>query len=218
MLNMQSVYIETLNERPSHSRLETIKRFAQVVPGALAVTLTLILAMEYLIQVEPIDVPEQKIYAVPNPVMVEPPEIETRRERPTPPEPVEEIPDVPDLAVVVDVKNEQGPQNYAPRKRPITPALNSYSSNTPIATVLVQPDYPARALSKGLEGYVDVRFDVSPMGTTYNIVVTHAQPKNIFNKAAVKAVKNWKFQPVRIQGEAKSYSGMEQRITFQMES
>lgn len=39
----------------------------------------------------------------------------------------------------------------------------------PIAQYLVQPRYPARAATKGVEGYVDVKFDISKIGTTQNI-------------------------------------------------
>ena len=47
--------------------------------------------------------------------------------------------------------------------------MKGFSANTPIPTVMVQPTYPRRAANKGIEGFVDVQFDVTEMGTAENI-------------------------------------------------
>ena len=202
----------------NESFIDSSKRFIQVIPAALAITLILVLGMERLIATAPVDIIDLPIYRLPDPVaeIREPVPVEIKRvEKPTPPE---LAPELPNTHLVTENNIDFGPKDFRTHEPTIKPVFGGYSSDSPIATVLVQPEYPARALAKGIEGYVDVRFDVTPAGTTQNITVIGAEPQNIFDKAAIKAVKNWKFQPVVIQGEAKPYSGMEQRITFQMQS
>lgn len=87
----------------------------------------------------------------------------------------------------------------------------------PIAQYLVQPRYPSRAATRGIEGYVDVKFDISQIGTTENISVLAASPSGYFEKSAVEAVKRWRYQPQVEEGQAQKFIGMTKRIRFQME-
>jgi len=59
----------------------------------------------------------------------------------------------------------------------------------------VAPTYPQDALSKGLEGWVDVSFGVSGSGEVIDARVDDAQPRRQFDRAALVAVKQWKYQP-----------------------
>ncbi len=90
-------------------------------------------------------------------------------------------------------------------------------SGMPVPQFLVSPAYPRRAISLGIEGYVDVRFDITEIGTTENVQVMLAVPENIFDRAAVSAVQRWRYQPRMVEGHAKRYPGMTRRIVFKME-
>ena len=59
----------------------------------------------------------------------------------------------------------------------------------------INPDYPPRALSRGLEGWVQVQFTITATGTVANAVVVNAEPKNIFDDAALKAIARWRYNP-----------------------
>lgn len=59
----------------------------------------------------------------------------------------------------------------------------------------VAPEYPARALERGVEGWVDVEFTVSSDGATRDITVADASHENYFRREAVEAVEKWKFEP-----------------------
>lgn len=99
-----------------------------------------------------------------------------------------------------------------------THAINAgFGANLPIAQFLVQPRYPANALRKGLEGFVDVQFDVTEIGTTDNITVLGAQPQGVFEKAAVAAVARWKYQPKKIDDKPVRFEGLSNRIRFEMQ-
>ena len=58
-----------------------------------------------------------------------------------------------------------------------------------------KPVYPARALERGIEGWVDIEFTVEPDGSTSHVTVAGASHDTFFRKEAVTAVEQWKFEP-----------------------
>jgi len=58
----------------------------------------------------------------------------------------------------------------------------------------VNPEYPRRAVRSGREGYVIVEYNVTPQGEVVNPVVIESSPKNLFERAALKAVKQWHYK------------------------
>lgn len=82
-----------------------------------------------------------------------------------------------------------------------------------IELVNVTPIYPTRMLALGIEGYVDVRFDVNAMGRAENVEVTYATHRG-FEKAAIKGVERIRYQPRTIDGNAVPVRGIEKRFSF----
>ena len=66
----------------------------------------------------------------------------------------------------------------------------------------VSANYPLDARRNGIEGWVDVEFTITPSGDTANLLVREADPREVFEKAALDAVKHWKFEPIMKNGEA----------------
>jgi len=60
--------------------------------------------------------------------------------------------------------------------------------------------YPREAERNGIEGWVDIDFTIAPDGSTRDLVVRGAQPKEIFDKAALDALRKWRFEPVQRNG------------------
>lgn len=83
--------------------------------------------------------------------------------------------------------------------------------------VKVAPAYPSNAAMKGIEGYVDVLFDVTEMGTTTNIRVVGFSPSTIFNKSVIKSIKGWKYKPNVVDGVAVKTFDIKERIRFNLE-
>lgn len=83
--------------------------------------------------------------------------------------------------------------------------------------VKVQPIYPQRALSRGIEGYVIVQFTVTKQGTTKNIHVVEAKPTGIFDRAAMQAAAKFKYKPRVIDGQPIEVPGVKNIIRFQLE-
>ncbi len=82
--------------------------------------------------------------------------------------------------------------------------------------VRVAPVYPARALSRGLEGYVDMMFTVTTTGTVKDPVVMFST-SSLFERAAIRAVLKFKYKPRVVDGVPVEVPGVKTRISFQIE-
>lgn len=83
--------------------------------------------------------------------------------------------------------------------------------------VKVAPSYPRRAQSRGIEGYVIVEFTVSKLGTVKEPFVVKAEPEGLFDRAAIDAVLKFKYKPRVVNGEPAAVSGVQNRITFELD-
>jgi protein TonB len=86
-----------------------------------------------------------------------------------------------------------------------------------IPFIKVPPQYPQAALSKGVEGYVDVMFDVTELGTTDNIRIIAYEPSSVFNRSVIKAITNWKFKPNVVDGAPVRTQDVRDRVRFNLE-
>ena len=75
-------------------------------------------------------------------------------------------------------------------------------STNVIPLVRIPPRYPMRAANRGIEGWVKIEFTITEQGTVKDAVVVDAQPGKTFNRAALQAIKRWKFKAKIIGGEA----------------
>ena len=82
--------------------------------------------------------------------------------------------------------------------------------------VRVAPVYPARALSRGLEGFVDLSFTVTTTGTVKDPIVIQST-SSLFERAAIRAVLKFKYKPRVVDGIPVDVPGVKTRITFQLE-
>lgn len=84
--------------------------------------------------------------------------------------------------------------------------------------VLTRPpvQYPWRAQQAGVEGQVRVRLLVDKQGHVKQVAILEAKPEGYFEKAVRQGVKQWRFQPGRIDG-AKVKSWVETTIRFQLQ-
>jgi protein TonB len=87
-----------------------------------------------------------------------------------------------------------------------------------IPLVRINPDYPPRALSRGIEGWVKVQFTITPTGTVKDPKVVDAMPKEMFDDAALKAIARWRYNPRVEGGVAVERVGVQTIIRFQLEN
>jgi TonB family protein len=62
------------------------------------------------------------------------------------------------------------------------------------------PEFPSKALSQRLSGSVTVEYTVDTNGEPRDVRVVEATPPGVFDKAAIAAVKRWKYDPVLANG------------------
>jgi protein TonB len=85
-----------------------------------------------------------------------------------------------------------------------------------VPLVRVEPQYPIGAKQKGIEGWVELMYTITKLGTVTDIIVTAANAGTIFNRSAIQAVSRWKYNPKIENGVAVERPGVRQRIKFQL--
>lgn len=65
----------------------------------------------------------------------------------------------------------------------------------------VPPEYPRRARRRGYEGRVVIRAIVTPMGTVDSTEIVQSSGRDILDRAVIRAVKRWRFQPATRDGK-----------------
>ena len=85
-----------------------------------------------------------------------------------------------------------------------------------VPLVRVNPQYPARAMQRGIEGWVHLAFTITPAGTTKDIAVVEAEPANVFEDAAIAAVRKYKYKPKVENGQPIERSGVEVMLAFKL--
>lgn len=145
----------------------------------------------------------------------EPPE--ARRHPPVkPPEP-DEAPPPPPPAVFDDGTVAFNESFTAPSSDPPTgPRGLAMSDGDALPVVKVTPIYPARAAERGIEGHVLVEFTIDKLGRVVDIAVVHADPRGVFDRAALKAVERFRYKPRVVNGIAIPVSGVQHLVSFEL--
>ena len=79
------------------------------------------------------------------------------------------------------------------------------------------PSYPSTMLSRGAEGFVDIAFTVDESGFTRDPeVIKTGRGDRGFEKAAIEAVKRFRYAPRFEDGEAVAVENIKTRITFEL--
>lgn len=86
----------------------------------------------------------------------------------------------------------------------------------PVPLVRVNPQYPARAMQRGIEGWVQLRFTVTAAGTVKDVEVEKADPANYFEQAAINAVSRYKYKPSVVGGAPVETTGVRIILQFNL--
>ncbi len=81
--------------------------------------------------------------------------------------------------------------------------------------VRIEPDYPVRAQERGLEGFVRVGFTVTAEGTVTDVFVVETSNR-LFDRAAIRAVSRWRYNPRIVNGEPVPRPGQRARFDFNL--
>jgi len=113
------------------------------------------------------------------------------RDAPAADEPVAEMPRPP--APVAPV------EPLPPPPPPPAPVAAS-EAPMPLPGQTPPPDYPRRALRRGIEGTVMVRVDVGPDGVPTSVGISRSSGSRELDRAALDAVDRWRFRPAMADG------------------
>ena len=138
-----------------------------------------------------------------------PPPPEKKREIPRP-KPKPEMDFTPELSrpslrgpAPLDIQVQIDPSMFAGGPERGDFIFNSGDLDQPPRKVVqTAPVYPYKARQRNIEGFVKVKMLVRADGTVGEVSVLDAQPKGLFDSAALKAVPGWRFQPGVIDGQA----------------
>ena len=78
--------------------------------------------------------------------------------------------------------------------------------------VLISPIMPPRA---DKSGHCRVRFNVSAEGAPFNVQTTYCT-QSLFERATIKSVQRWKFNPKIVNGRPVAMRGVENKVTYRL--
>ena len=211
------------------------KRFSLSAIVGLFVTLGLFYLMQALIQGADSALSEDKIGNLVDFVRIkQDQDLNTKQRKPKkPPPPDEPPPETPPKDFDVNVDK----QAFSMANMNMNVGLNiggggfGISDGEYLPIVKVQPQYPRRALSRGMTGWVIVEFTVTELGTVIDpMVVSNCgwiksarnegdcfdKPNGVFDSAAKKAAAKFKYKPKVIDGNPVATAGVQNKITFEL--
>jgi len=154
---------------------------------------------------------------------VEPPKT---REKPVP-EKVSQPPAMPEIAIETRVSPDVTLPTNATKSKSFNVLteiklpgpggrIGPLTDNPGTIKAAIAPMYPQTALASKAEGWVKVKISVNEFGTVSAVSVIDAEPARVFNAAAKKAVRKWKFHPKTTDGKAMSFVAI-QTIEFKID-
>ncbi len=79
------------------------------------------------------------------------------------------------------------------------------------------PEYPNRLLERGIEGYAIVGFSVSAAGSVVDPYILESEPKGVFDRASLKAIRKFKYKARKVNGRPVSTDGQRYMFTFKID-
>lgn len=198
---------------------QSLVRLSNALLWAAVVTFGLLMLMQFLIETE-FDEPE----IAPPPYFGD----VFSEIKPTPPQPkdrTKEIdkpldpPALPSADATIDAEGDMGiridPYKSDSGNRGFGDMV--LGDGSPIRLVTPAPVYPLRATEKGIEGFVDIQFDIGTSGATSNLQILTYQPSTIFNRSVLQAVAKWRYRPKIVDGTVVAVVGVVERVSFELE-
>lgn len=198
--------------------MNVFARFASGLPGAFIVTTILFLILAAMIsQRQDIELSEDRSVDINVTRQLQDTSIQQQQEfqRPVLDEPPPPPPSVTDNTFRPSVSAQIGEiPDFSQAELDIGTGFNPDRDAQPM--VRIPPRYPdmCQSRAKAFESVV-VEFDVTPEGAVVNTRVLDAT-NACFERAALRAVERWKYQPKIVDNQAQPRFGVRTQITFQL--
>jgi protein TonB len=135
---------------------------------------------------------------------------ETQKPAATAPAAIEAKP----IATLASNTLPSAPAMVKPQPTAPTPTPAPTSSSAPTILKYVPPVYPHEAYARGIEGWVQVSLQVTPGGSVVNARIEDGEKRQLFSRAALAAVKQWKYEA---RPQATGETPVTVRLDFQLE-
>ncbi|GAB1268931.1 hypothetical protein NBRC116493_21840 [Aurantivibrio infirmus] len=120
-------------------------------------------------------------------------------------------------AAALTIQENVRPQPNAETKRSVIKLITGTASDEFLPFIRSEPLYPSEIAERRIEGYVIVEFSVTSNGHVRNAFVTEAEPPDVFNESALRAVRTWQYKPRIVNGIPVSVDGVRSKLTFSIE-
>lgn len=186
--------------------------------AALVITFSLFILMKVLIS-PPQDTLPPRLIDFPVVQLFEPP-------KETAPELRKPIPPIPEIVAPERLSNQFDPidssssntmGNFTPN---LTVTLDGparfagVSDRMAAPIVRVEPRFPVEAMRQGLSGWVKLAFNINESGSVTDIRVIEAEPRNVFDREAIRALRRWKYQPQFVEGQPVKQMDLQVQLDF----
>ncbi|TRW92809.1 energy transducer TonB [Candidatus Methylobacter oryzae] len=151
---------------------------------------------------EPLKPEPPKKQPAKQPVKKKTPVIPKQAELPKPQPVIAEEKPAPSDSAPVSPVPAPAPQPPVSRPAPAVISNEPKISTGVVPLERVPPKYPARAANRHIEGWVKIEFTITTSGTVENAVVVEAEPAEVFDEAALKAINQWIFKEKIVNGVA----------------
>ena len=112
----------------------------------------------------------------------------------------------------IEVRSCQVCESAAAAAEPSFGGSGLYTDGEVTSLIEVTPVYPPQALAAGIEGFVEIRLEVDLSGMVSSPQIVAAEPEDIFDQAALDAVRRWRY--TRPRGNPQTIT---ERIEFTLE-
>jgi len=201
--------------------MQLLKKVMAIIVAAVVTTFALFSFMAFLISSDqvlieaPINGIPITVYQTPedSKVVIKPP---VTLQPPTPPPamPINKV------SPATEPSNKtyiyQGPTFEVSDSGPVVTPMSNIGNRDARPIIRVNPKYPMEASRKGIEGWVQLAFDINTLGEVINVKVIDSAPKRVFDKAAVRALRKWKYRAKSVEGKQVSQHNFSVQLDFTM--
>ena len=197
-----------------------IARVGIAFTSGIVMTFALLWLMQFLITSGKDALTDAGDFRIADFIRVRPDETVEQKDRkpPKPPEVEEKPPEMPPPDM--DNMDPNAPQvNLGRINMNMNIGIGGASFNVDgeyLPIVRVEPLYPRRAQSRGLEGYCDMEFTVTKTGEVVDAVALECS-SSVFQSTSEKAVLKWKYKARIVNGEPIDSPGVITRLTYKFE-
>ena len=193
---------------------QNLKMLGATLSGSLFLTVAIFYAMQWLIDVGDVELNDKSIKIAD--VMMPERELELMMDMDRPQEeepPPETMPPEFDMTPPADLDTSAARSNLGFNGK----KAGVFADGSYVPIFQVPPVYPRRALERGIEGCVMLKFTVTKVGSTKEPEVEWSVPPGIFDRAAMRSALKYKYKPQIRDGEAIEVPNVRTIIVFKIE-